>query len=484
MVNDLRVDDDALSFPSLPTEILCAIIRLVDPIGLISLSQSSRAFRTLIQPSQDDFVQRLLALELDPALGGIVRFRSRDNNLTPPWSDAEAWKAIRFACVSCMKLLPHTRFSNQNLLQLRRRKPPPGSREANRITDWEPSAGGDAKARGLRLQERIRREKEDRAAVRFELEWSSEAEVVDDPDARAETVLAGVHRTRRRCNECRFRKGEFARPTRANAGTAAVPVLTSLRLQFTCAFDRYFPGLLPRMPLEMRPLLFTVHKANVRVELFTLYHARCPGCAVWQELGAFRIGLPYAHATPLLMLEERRKQLQGEDGIASLLCNRCLLARHGRARLAEELAAFAVTFLDAESERTQHQLRFGWRLLEDTLRPGRRKKKHLFSPMFREIIAGLPWVKAINMGDKQKTLDFDRCDPDDLRRRIVRLRVLVETEMTEERRKEFLSNPWFRSWLEEYEKNETWDAMLKEMRSISPDTLVNFVLEKDPYRVI
>ncbi|KAJ7191500.1 hypothetical protein GGX14DRAFT_600497 [Mycena pura] len=465
MINELRVGYDAFSFPSLPTEILCAIIHLVDPIGLISLSQSSRAFRALIQPSQDDFVQRLLALELDPALGGIVRFRSRDNNLTPPWDDAEAWKAIRFACVDCMKLIPHTRFSNQNLLQLRRRKPPPGSREANRITDWEPLAGGDAKARGLRLQKRIRRKKEDRAAVRFELERSSGAEVADDPDAW---------------------QGEFARPTRANVGTAAVPVLTSRRLEFTCALDRYFPGLFPRMPLEMRPPLFRVYKDNVRAELFTLYHVRCPGCAVWQELGAFRVGLPYPHATPSLMLEKRCEhwQLQGQDIFATLLCNRCLLARHGRARLAEELAAFAMTFLDAESARTKYQLRFGWRVLEQTLRLGQRKKKNRFSPVFYEIIAGLPWEEAKNMGNEAKTLDFDHCDPDDLRWRIVWLRILVETEMTEERRKEFLSNSRFRSWLEHYEKNEKWDAVLKEMTSISPDALVNFVLEKDPYRVI
>ncbi|KAJ7260160.1 hypothetical protein C8J57DRAFT_1072452 [Mycena rebaudengoi] len=466
------MDDDALSFPSLPTEILCAIIRLVDPIGLISLSQSSRALRALIQPSRDDFVQRLLALELDPALGGIVCFRSRDNNLTPPWDNAEVWKAIRFTCVGCMKLLPHTRFSNQNLLQLRRRKPPPGSREANRITDWEPLADGDAKARGLRLQKRMRSEQEDRAAVRFELERSSAAEVltVDKRDAWAEAVLGGVHRTRRRCNECRFRRGEFARPTHANAGTAAVPVLKSRRLEFTNALDRYFPGLLPRIPLEMVPLLFRVQKDDVRMELFTLYHARCPGCAVWQELGAFR---------------ECRQQLQGEDVFATLLCNRCLCARHGRAHLGEKLAVFAATLLDAVYERTEYQLRFGWRALEEIFRLSRRKKKR-FSPVFQEIIADLPWVEAKNMGDGQKTLDFDRCNPDDLRRRIVRLRVLVETEMTEEKRKEFLRNPWFRLWLEDYEKNELWDAMLKEVRSISthPNALVDFVLEKDPYRVI
>ncbi|KAJ7278926.1 hypothetical protein C8J57DRAFT_1465179 [Mycena rebaudengoi] len=217
-------------------------------------------------PSHDDFVQRLLAIELDPAFGGILRFRNRDNNLTPPWDDAEAWKAIRFACVGCMKLLPHTRCAGASRL--------PGSREANRIIDWEPLAGGDAKARG-RLRS-ARREQEDRAAVRFELE-------------------------------------------------------------------RYFPGLLPRIPLEMVPLLFTVQKDNVRTELFTLYHARCPGCAVWQELGAFRVGLPFAHATPSLMLEERSQQLQ-------------------------ELAAFAATLLDVVHELVEYQLRFGWWDLEETFR--------------------------------------------------------------------------------------------------------------------
>jgi hypothetical protein len=102
--------------------------------------------------------------------------------------------------------------------------------------------------------------------------------------------------------------------------------------------------------------------------------------------------------------------------------------------------------------------------------------------VFQEITAG---VEAKNTGG-QKTLDLDRYDPDDLRRRIVRLRVLVKTEMTEEKRKEFLRNRWFRLWLEDYEKYLTWDAMLKEVRSISarPDALVDFVLEKDPYRVI
>ncbi|KAJ6526761.1 hypothetical protein B0H19DRAFT_1243471 [Mycena capillaripes] len=488
MVNELPVDDDSLLFSSLPTELLCAIVRVLDPIGLISLSQSSRAFRALIQPSQEDFIQRLLALELDPHLGGIVRFRSSDNNLTPPWDDAEAWKTIRFACVGCMKLLPHTRFSNQNLLQLRRRKPPPGSREADRITNWEPLAGGDAKARGLRIQERARREKEDRAAVRFELERSTEAGAgADELDACSEAVLGGVHRIRRRCNECRFQRGDFTRPTRVNAGTVAVPILKSRRLEFPSALERYFPGLLPQMPLEMTPLLFRIWNDEVRTELFTLYHVRCPGCAVWQELGAFRVGLPYAHATPRLMLEERRRQLLGgEDVFDTLLCNRCVLAQHGHARLGEELTAFATMLVDGVHERAEYQLRFGWRLLEETLRfPRRKKNRYPFSAGFREIIAGLPWVAAKNMGHKQKTLEFHRCDPDDLRRRIVRLRVLVETELTGEKRTEFLSNSWFRWWLEDYEKNERLVAMLEEVRSVNgPDVLVDFVLEKYPYRVI
>ncbi|KAJ6526756.1 hypothetical protein B0H19DRAFT_1196927 [Mycena capillaripes] len=454
MINELPMDDDGLSLLSLPIELLCAIVRLLDPIGLISLSQSSRIFRALIQPSKEDFVQRLLALELDPHLGGIVRFRSSDNNLTPPWDDAEAWKAIRFACVGCMKLLPHTRFSNQNLLQLRRRKPPSGSREADRITDWEPLACEDAKARGLRIQERARREKEDRAAVHFEVERGTEVGI----------------------------------------------------------------------------------GADVRTEHFTLYHVRCPGCAVWQELGAFRVGLAYAHATPSLMLEKRREKLRGEEDVSdtslseedvfdtplgeedvsdpplgeedvsdpppgeedvfepplgeeygpdALLCNSCVLAQHGRARLGEELTAFATTLVDTDYARGVYRLHFGWRLLEETLRESQRKtKKHHFSAGFHEIIAGLPWVAAENIANEQKTLDLDHCDPDDLRRRIVRLRVLVKTELTEERRKEFLRNPWFRSWLEHYEKNETWVVALEEVRSNGPDVLADFVLEKDPYRVI
>ncbi|KAJ7189616.1 hypothetical protein GGX14DRAFT_608774 [Mycena pura] len=506
MVNELPVDDDSddPSFSSLPTELLCAIVRLLDPIGLISLSQSSRVFRALIRSSQEDFVQCLLALELDPHLGGIVHFRSRDNNLTPPWDDAEALKAIRFACIGCMKLLPHTRFSNQNLLQLRRAR-----------------ARRTASPTGCHWRERARREKEDRAAVRFELERSTEVGAgADERDARAQAVLGGVHRTRRRCNECRFQRGEFTRPTRANVGTAAVPILKSRRLEFPSALERYLPGLLP-------PLLFRVSRDDVRTEHFTLYHVRCPVCAVWQELGAFRVGLVYAHATPLLMLEERRRQLLGEQDVSdtplgeedvsdtplgegdvsdtlldeedvpdtplgeedvpdTLLCNRCVLARHGRARLGEELIAFAAKLVDAVYWRAEYQLRFGWRLLEGTLRESQLKtKKHHFSAGFHEIIAGLPWVADRYMGEEQKTPDFDRCDPDDLRRRIVRLRVLVETELTEERRKEFFSNFWFRWWLENYEKNETRVATLEEVRSVNgPDVLVDFVLEKDPYRVI
>ncbi|KAK1835315.1 hypothetical protein QBC39DRAFT_430916 [Podospora conica] len=57
---------------SMPFEVLCAIVLLLDPISLIAASQTSRALRTFINPTRHDFIQRLLALKLLPESGGIV----------------------------------------------------------------------------------------------------------------------------------------------------------------------------------------------------------------------------------------------------------------------------------------------------------------------------------------------------------------------------------------------------------------------------
>ncbi|KAK0754788.1 hypothetical protein B0T18DRAFT_399954 [Schizothecium vesticola] len=47
---------------SMPVEVLCAIVVLLNPISLIAASQTSRALRTFIDPTRHNFIQRLLAL--------------------------------------------------------------------------------------------------------------------------------------------------------------------------------------------------------------------------------------------------------------------------------------------------------------------------------------------------------------------------------------------------------------------------------------
>ncbi|KAJ6553209.1 hypothetical protein B0H19DRAFT_1155952 [Mycena capillaripes] len=384
-----------------------------------------------------------------------------------------------------MSLLPHTRFSNQNLLRLRMRKPPPGSCEAERalITEWAPLAGADAKTRGLRMQERTRRQKEaEDSALRLERGG--------ERDARVEAVLAGTHRARRRCNECRFRRGDFVGYTpdnRASQGNRAVPLVRSRQCEFApvSMVGRYFPGLRPALPLEDAPTLLK-YRMDARTEFHQLWQVRCPTCAVWQELGAFRTWGAYPASTP------------------DMHCNRCFAAMHGHVRLGEELRVWLGAMLDIEARQATDRMLFGWRLLEWYVRRGREDWTKALPAAFGEIIDGLPWVGAGNQqrccvysGDNldeyahgQKMLDWDRCTAEDLRQRIVRLRRLVETKLSEEERRAFLHNDWFRGWLDSYEKNEGMCAILKDMRSITCDEitgeeLVDFVLkDDDPYRLL
>ena len=63
-----------MPLPLLPAEIQCSIIRLLDPISLISVSQTSTHFRRTINPSKRHFTERLLALERLTKYGGVSPF--------------------------------------------------------------------------------------------------------------------------------------------------------------------------------------------------------------------------------------------------------------------------------------------------------------------------------------------------------------------------------------------------------------------------
>lgn len=129
---------NSASLVTLPPELQEKIARLVDPIGLISLRQTNRHFRDLIQVQERQYIERLLAIECRARYGGpplpFFYLFAR-----PRWSGS-AFLATRsrWACAGCVRLLPYHHFQNKFLAEVIWRKPMPGSPAANIITSWEP----------------------------------------------------------------------------------------------------------------------------------------------------------------------------------------------------------------------------------------------------------------------------------------------------------------------------------------------------------
>ncbi|KAL3493970.1 hypothetical protein BJX62DRAFT_234826 [Aspergillus germanicus] len=127
----------SISLDSLPTELHITIIRHLDPIALIALSQTNTYYRALITPRKPQFIERLLALECDERYGGPAITFTRFGKPVPDCESAE-WEANRWACTSCLRLRPHYAFTNQSLLRLAYRKPPAGPK-GWAVTSWEPT---------------------------------------------------------------------------------------------------------------------------------------------------------------------------------------------------------------------------------------------------------------------------------------------------------------------------------------------------------
>ncbi|ENH70304.1 hypothetical protein FOC1_g10012213 [Fusarium oxysporum f. sp. cubense race 1] len=296
-------------FIDFPNEIQCQVIRLLDPIGLISLSQSSRHFRRLINPQKRNLVERLLQLELSNEHGGpTLIFRSRDSKLEPGWQD-EAWESMRWACTDCLRLLSHKSFDNQSLLRLGYRKPLPNSDASRMITTWENRLYWRPQHRLMRGSEEYRLEK-----------------------SRRELYL-------RKCNECRFHKG-FLSYTRfaGDRGSRNLPVVPSRRVSFATELDRHFPGFLSTLKSKEPP----VENPSASGYLYSMYMARCSKCERWQEIRSFRTeGLCTGWRHSIC----RETELLGQD-YDNVCCNRCLVDTRGRGKLAESLKTWFVTLLN------------------------------------------------------------------------------------------------------------------------------------------
>ncbi|KAJ5866862.1 hypothetical protein N7534_001415 [Penicillium rubens] len=140
-------------------------------------------------------------------------------------------------------MLPHTAFDNHYIMRLQYRKPLPGSPAAKSYTSWESTRDGK-----LRRPYRIHKQQfnstdEDRKIRRryglasrysgmitfqgFSLDeycsiTQEEEQVLLDHEARLiERERCGFKRHLRKCNECRFRRGELS--STVQRGTDKVP---------------------------------------------------------------------------------------------------------------------------------------------------------------------------------------------------------------------------------------------------------------------
>jgi hypothetical protein len=358
----------------IPDEIFVHVVKQLDPITLITLSQTSQSWRALINPNRHDYNQRLLALELAPEYGGIVPLFDEDSQTLSPPCESPEWKLNKYACCGCMKLLSHMMFDNDAVLRPAYRKPPPGSVEANKtnLTDWEPM---EPSLRWRRIQERVAVSEAEREkwlrAVQRKREWQPSSQPSPTPwgpryqagyDSQNQKYIIGNGRQKRRCIECQRQSGRLARvpshPRHLHSSyhcweLTAVP---SRHLKITSYFEWEFPSLIQWLPPDQVP----THCRTSDLPL-TLYVIHCPSCKKWQESLAFRL--------PDLSIRGFRCEEELED---PLLCNDCHLETHQDPDfLAQKLSRRALAALQKIARSLEWNFIRGWRLIQQILKAGK-----------------------------------------------------------------------------------------------------------------
>lgn len=325
------------SFTSIPVELQCAIIRLLDPVSLISTSQTNRHFRKVIQPSRKHFLERLLHLECDEKEGGIVPlFDPATNDLSPGWTTPE-WKAMRWACTGCLRLLPEDQFDNHSLLRLAYRKPSPGSPASTHISTWDvtpkvnpylPHTKREKRSQSEQYiqDKRIRR----RYALANSNRWNEPAygprigetyhellncgwEVFENMPLSnfiqldinekksifkaeresIEKVRCGYNRHLRKCHECKYQSGQLNIFLLGTNRTTEIPYTRARQFRIPTILDRFYPrfweNLQNKRP-SVNPPSYAIYRVDVRDRFWTMHMVRCPFCEKWKEHRAFYSG--------------------------------------------------------------------------------------------------------------------------------------------------------------------------------------------------
>ncbi|CAH0022598.1 unnamed protein product [Clonostachys rhizophaga] len=473
---------EPIPLQSLPFELQHLVIQYLDPIGLISLSQTGRFYRQLINPGRKEQVERLLALECLPEYGGdrpaILHPDSDEAVAGPDWH-RDAWpEHHRWACAFCLRLLPHTHFDNHSLLRRRYRKPEPGS-EVTPLTSWQPGSG-----RGAGQNARRRHQQRQAGA--------------GNNPPRASQQL-GWARTWRKCNECMFQRGELGhvdigRPSiyTRRQGTPEVPIQISRRVVFRSVLDRYFPGLEASLESGPRPFPLrkdTLSRADVSEETWTMYMVRCPGCQRWQEQRAFQIGDCNKHWKPRVGLDGRLmgyNELWTEPSSVMLdevRCNGCFVREHGHQALRWKLVRLFRRVIQELFFKTQSRLNQPWSSSSDTYSNVPEQYMKEFWEMQRKAHYG-----AVEGRDCFETKDGIVCMTDYHVATLTTLHEEFKTLWTVMRthadfvEEDFLEDARFMAWFNCYHESE---AIWKWLREVlceverNPDMLVTWALGRD-----
>lgn len=339
-----------MSLIDLPGDIIPLIIGLLDPVGLISASQTCRQLRKIIAPRKRHFAQRLLVIECSPEYNSQA---STDTFLdfathTDGNGDNIAERS-RWACTDCLLLLPHIKFDNRSLSRVAYAKPALLSiQEA--YTTWEATERQEARFYKATLHKQV-----------------------------------GGKRAMRRCIECKFQRGllrpRFARRDLWHGHNRSIwgPVVTSRQVEFPSHVERWFPGFWERLDSQ-RPSfdlpLFRIYREGPCTSApWTMYMVRCSFCTKWQEIRAFRVNGLFPHWSPRADYYNGGS-LEYVDGVRttctsemynSLKCNHCFAKAHGRRALNAVLLKILRVHFHWQRHLVFAKLQTGWCILSQSL---------------------------------------------------------------------------------------------------------------------
>ncbi|KAG5757950.1 hypothetical protein H9Q72_013913 [Fusarium xylarioides] len=384
------------SLGTLPGELKQMIARFVDPIGLISLRQTNRHFRRLIQVQERQYIERLLALECVPEHGGPPALFTHWHQ-DPAWYDRNL-PDTRWACTGCMRLRPYYRFQHKFLSEVIWRKPIHGSPGTNVVTSWEPTQRAMAGAAqptpsaddGRSIQARYEAIVGD---VFQHPPWSPLAlnHIQQLGDITGLTVrklrrmirynpeklhrllrlsmttmensgVFGSDRYFRKCIECQYKSHVFNDATIASDndlyGTERFPIISIGNYSIASPLDRYFPGVLEILQ-QGRP---RAHFYDGYPKLWPIWVARCPPCAKWKELRSFRIGAGGLPGRELESWEPAigRVTWDGviltQDVFKKGCCNECFIRQNTRIALSEYLVRWFQFLVEQQPDDVQGEL--------------------------------------------------------------------------------------------------------------------------------